>query len=572
MFIGGAFAVLCGLGYPAMNILYSKAIESTMVPPSQYGQMRHHINVYSGYIFMIGVVVFVCFGVMIGNLSASSAYLVRRIRHFVFQHYLRMDIGFFDKDKNTTGSLTANLATDSESIEGLGGATLGQILQSFVLLVAGLIVGIAINWRLALVCTSTVPLLLLAGFAEVYVLVQLQERVKGVYEKSGSYAAESVSSIRTIASLTRENGVLESYHSQVTDRVQSSIFSTMKSSFLYALSQGLSPLVMGLGFWYGSTLLRDGKTSVFGFFAAFSCVVFCAQSAGNIFSYAPNMGKAKKAADNVAQILSVYPKIDTWSNEGKVLDSEQVQGNIEFKNINFHYPTRPNVQVLKGLNLKVGPEQYVALVGESGSGKSTAIQLAERFYDPVSGKVTIDGEDISTLNINTYRKQLALVQQEPVLYSGTLRENILLGSIDDQQASDEDMYEAAKKANIHDFIMSLPDGYNTVAGAKGGLLSGGQKQRVAIARALIRKPKVLLLDEATSALDSESETVVQQALDEAAKGRTTIAVAHRISSIQNADMIYVFDKGVICESGTHQELLSQRGKYYELVQLQSLDN
>lgn len=535
--------------------------------------MRHDINAYSGYIFMIGVLTFIFFGVMFANLFIASSNLVRRIRLHIFRHYLRMDIGFFDKDNNTAGSLTSTLAKDAQSIEGLGGATLGQILQSIVLLVTGIIVGLAFNWRLALVCTATVPLLVLSGFAEVYVLLQLEQRAKKVYEKSGSYASEGVSAIRTVASLTREHGVWQNYHDQVSDRVRASVYSTMKSSLFYALSQGLSPWIMGLGFWYGSTLLKNGTTSVFAFFIAFTCVVFSAQSAGNIFSYSPNMGKAKQAGDNISHILSILPKIDTWSQEGKRLDdSAAVEGNIEFRDIDFRYPTRPHVPVLRKLNLKVQKEQYVALVGASGSGKSTTVQLAERFYDPLSGIVTLDGQDISKLNVNSYRKHLALVQQEPVLYSGTIRENILLGTTDDQQITDEDMYEAAKKANIHDFIMSLPDGYDTVSGAKGSLLSGGQKQRVAIARALIRNPKVLLLDEATSALDSESEKVVQQALDEAAKGRTTIAVAHRISSIQNADMIYVFDKGEIVESGTHQQLLSKQGKYYELVQMQSLDN
>jgi ATP-binding cassette subfamily B (MDR/TAP) protein 1 len=285
------------------------------------------------------------------------------------------------------------------------------------------------------------------------------------------------------------------------------------------------------------------------------------------------MGKARQAAGNIARILEMKPKIDTWSDEGDVLPFDSVQGGVEFKDVHFRYPTRPNVPVLRGLNLTVKKGQYVALVGSSGCGKSTTISLIERFYSPLGGAVLLDGHDISTLNVNEYRKHIALVQQEPVLYSGTLRENIMLGTIDDERdVTEEEMFAAAKKANIHDFIMSLPDGYETFAGSKGALLSGGQKQRIAIARALIRNPKVLLLDEATSALDSESEKVVQAALDEAAKGRTTIAVAHRLSTIQNADVIYVFENGKILESGTHQQLLANKRKYYELVQMQSLEN
>jgi ATP-binding cassette subfamily B (MDR/TAP) protein 1 len=263
------------------------------------------------------------------------------------------------------------------------------------------------------------------------------------------------------------------------------------------------------------------------------------------------------------------PEIDTWSPEGKEVPS--MEGSIEFRDVHFRYPTRPEQPVLRGLELSVQPGQYVALVGASGCGKSTTIAMLERFYDPLVGGVYVDGQEISSLNLNQYRNYLALVSQEPTLYQGTIRENILLGADKDPKDVPEKAIEqACKDANIYDFILSLPDGFNTIVGSKGSMLSGGQKQRVAIARALLRDPKILLLDEATSALDSESEKVVQAALDHAAKGRTTIAVAHRLSTIQKADIIYVFDQGRIVESGTHSQLMHRRGRYFELVNLQSL--
>lgn len=316
------------------------------------------------------------------------------------------------------------------------------------------------------------------------------------------------------------------------------------------------------------TLIAKGEIGQFQFFLCFSAVIFGAQSAGTIFSFAPDMGKAKQAAAELKALFDRQPEIDSWSEDGEKLSS--VEGHIEFRDVHFRYPTRPEQPVLRGLNLTVKPGQYVALVGASGCGKSTTIQLLERFYDPLAGGVYIDGKEISSLNVNNYRSWIALVSQEPTLYQGTVKENILLGA-DRENVPQEAIEQACKDANIYDFIMSLPDAFDTVVGSKGSMLSGGQKQRIAIARALLRDPKILLLDEATSALDSESEKVVQAALDKAAKGRTTIAVAHRLSTIQRADMIYVFDSGKVVEAGTHTELIHLRGRYYELVSLQSLE-
>lgn len=279
------------------------------------------------------------------------------------------------------------------------------------------------------------------------------------------------------------------------------------------------------------------------------------------------MGKAKESARALKILFDRVPAIDSWSPDGEKLS--EMEGSIEFRDVHFRYPTRPEQPVLRGLNLTVKPGQYVALVGASGCGKSTTIALLERFYDPLAGGIFVDGKEISRLNIANYRSFLALVSQEPTLYQGTIRDNVLLGA-DRDDVSEADIEFACREANIYDFVMSLPEGFATVVGSKGSMLSGGQKQRIAIARALLRDPKILLLDEATSALDSESEHVVQAALDKAARGRTTVAVAHRLSTIQKADVIYVFDQGRIVESGTHVELMKRGGRYSELVNLQSL--
>ena len=252
--------------------------------------------------------------------------------------------------------------------------------------------------------------------------------------------------------------------------------------------------------------------------------------------------------------------IDPSSEEGET--PEKIDSSIQFKGITFSYPTRPDIEVLKGFSLDIAVGKTYALVGASGCGKSTTIQLLQRFYDPSSGEVLVGGKDIRTLNIKWLRQHIGVVSQEPVLFDTTIAENILYGK---DGATQEEVKEAAVCANAHDFISKLPDGYSTQVGEGGVQLSGGQKQRIAIARALIRDPKILLLDEATSALDTESESIVQQALDSARAGRTTIIIAHRLSTIQNADLIASIRDGKIVEMGTHSELMDKEGLYYDLV-------
>ncbi|KAF1346480.1 multidrug resistance protein 1, 2, 3 [Delphinella strobiligena] len=567
MLIGLIFCVIAGGGNPTSAVFFAKSITALSLPESEYGELRHQANFWSWMFFMLAIVQLLSYVIHGTAFAFCSERLVHRARLQAFRHMLRQDIAFFDKEENTAGALTSFLSTETTHLAGMSGATLGTILSVLTTLIAGFIVSLAVGWKLALVCISTVPVVLASGFFRFWLLARFQARAKVAYEKSASFACEATSAIRTVASLTREDDVHDIYHEQLVGQQKVSLISVLKSSLLYAASQSCMFLCMALGFWYGGTLVASREYDIFQFFLCFMSVVFGAQSAGTIFSFAPDMGKAKSAAQELKTLFDRQPSIDHWSTDGEKLQG--VDGHIEFRDVHFRYPTRPEQPVLRGLNLTVKPGQYVALVGASGCGKSTTIALLERFYDPLSGGVYLDGKEVANLNINDYRNHIALVSQEPTLYQGSVRENILLGA-DRGDIPEEDVEKACRDANIYDFVMSLPDGMNTIVGSKGSMLSGGQKQRIAIARALLRNPKVLLLDEATSALDSESEKVVQAALDKAAKGRTTIAVAHRLSTIQKADMIYVFDAGRIVENGTHSELLSLRGRYYELVNLQSL--
>ena len=567
MCTGLFFAIICGGGNPTQAVFFAKSITALALPPQFYDELQSNASFWSLMFLMLAFVMLISFCANGAAFAYCSERLVFRVRDQAFRTMLRQDISFFDKEENSAGALTSFLSTESTQMAGMSGTTLGTILTVLTTLIAALTLAIAIGWKLGLVCTATVPVVLACGFFRFWILARFESRSKKAYEGSASYACEATSAIRTVASLTREDDVWDHYHDMLESQGKKSLRSIAKSSLLYAGSQSFTFLAMALGFWYGGTLIGSGEYNLFQFFVCFSAVIFGAQSAGTVFSFAPDMGKAKYAAQRLKILFDRKPAIDTWSTDGD--EVEHIDGTIEFRDVHFRYPTRPEQPVLRGLNLTVKPGQYVALVGASGCGKSTTIQLLERFYDPLAGGVFVDNKDISSYNVNNYRSFLSLVSQEPTLYQGTVKENVLLGVTEDV-VSDDRIIQACQDANIYDFIMSLPDGFDTVVGSKGSMLSGGQKQRVAIARALLRDPKILLLDEATSALDSESEKVVQAALDKAAKGRTTIAVAHRLSTIQNADMIYVFDQGRIVESGTHGELLDTKGKYFELVNLQSL--
>lgn len=569
MLVGCLFCVICGGGNPTSAVFFAKQITTLSHPvtPENKHQIKHDSDFWSSMFLMLAFVQFVAFSTQGVLFARCSERLIHRVRDRSFRAMLRQDVAFFDRDENTAGALTSFLSTETTHVAGISGVTLGTILLTATTLIAACVVSLAVGWKLSLVCISTIPVLLGCGFFRFWLLAHFQRRSKAAYASSASYASEAISAIRTVASLTREDDVLAIYQGSLAAQQRRSLISVAKSSALYAASQSLTFLAFALGFWYGGTLIAKFEYNQFQFFLCFMSVVFGAQSAGTVFSFAPDMGKAHGAAQELKTLFDRQPSIDTWSNEGEPVT--EVDGTLEFRDVHFRYPTRPEQPVLRGLNLTVRPGQYIALVGASGCGKSTTISLLERFYDPLSGGVYVDGREISTLNINDYRSFIALVSQEPTLYQGSIKENILLGT-SREDVSDEDIEHACREANIYDFIISLPEGFNTTVGSKGALLSGGQKQRIAIARALIRDPKILLLDEATSALDSESEKVVQAALDKAAKGRTTIAVAHRLSTIQKADIIYVFDQGRIVEQGTHSELMRKNGRYAELVNLQSL--
>lgn len=336
----------------------------------------------------------------------------------------------------------------------------------------------------------------------------------------------------------------------------------------YVFSQSAEFLVLALGFWYGCRLVANGEYSTTQFFTIFIAVVFGGQAAAQLFTWTTSLTKATGNANYIFWLRTIKSNIrETKDNRDKGPSEDDVS--IEAEKVEFRYKQRSATRVLRGISIKIKPGSYAAFVGPSGCGKSTIVSLLERFYDPTSGRLTVNGEDISRMSPTLYRRCMSLVQQNPPLYLGSVRENISIGL--DYEPSDDDIRAACEQANAQDLISSLPEGLHTHCGSRGLQFSGGQRQRIAVARALIRKPRLLLLDEATSALDTQSERIVQEALNKAASGRTTVAVAHRLSTIRHADVIFVIQDGEIAEMGTHEELQALRGRYHAMCLAQSLD-
>ncbi|KAF8574055.1 ste6-like protein [Ramaria rubella] len=566
--MGTVFAAMTGMVYPAFGIVFGNTIEAFQ--ETDRHSLRVDMDRNALWLFIIAIVTAITVAAQNFLFASAASKLTFKLRGLTFRAILRQDIEFFDDAKNSTGSLTSGLSENPQKVFGLAGITLGAIVQSLSCLIGGSIVGLVYSWKLALVGIACIPLVMSTGYIRLRIVVLKDQKNKRAHESSAQLACEAAGAIRTVASLTREEDCLVLYSRSLEEPLRHSTRVAVFSSLLFSLSQAMSFFVISLVFWYGSQLVAGAEIETKEFFICLMSTVFGASQAGMVFSFVPDISSAQGAANAIVNLLDSTPEINADCSKGKT--PENVMGHIRVEGVHFRYPTRPGVRVLRNLSLEVKPGTYIALVGASGCGKSTVVQLIERFYDPLAGGIYLDEQLVSDFNIQEYRKQIALVSQEPALYAGTVRFNILLGAIKPtDEVTQEEVEAACRDANILEFIQSLPDGFDTEVGGKGSQLSGGQKQRIAIARALLRNPKVLLLDEATSALDSKLERVVQEALDQAAKGRTTIAIAHRLSTVQNADCIYFLKDGRVDEAGTHEQLLALRGGYYEYVHLQALD-
>ncbi|KAK8037862.1 ABC transporter BEA3 [Apiospora marii] len=487
---------------------------------------------------------------------------------------------FFDDDANAHGTLTGRIASDAKQMEELIGLNL-VIFLSGVFTVAGCFaVSLAFGWKLALIGTFvTMPVILASGLWKLRQEVKFDQLNSAVFAESAQFATEAVGAFRTVAAFNLEESIIERYRVLLDDHVRVAVRRARFNSLVFGFTDSASLGCQALVFWYGGRLLLRGEYTLEAFFVCFMAIIQGSENAGIALGLAPNAAQAFTAANRILHVQTSAESDPTPSGDvnkrgdSSIIPDTEGGAQIELRNIHFSYPTRRDVPVFRGTSLTIEKGQYAAIVGPSGCGKTTIISLLERFYDleADSGDIFCNGTNINTLDRYSYRRDLSLVAQEPTMFQGTIRDNILLGAPEPEHISQARLEEVCHDASIHDFIASLPDGYGTDVGQRGVSLSGGQKQRIALARALIRNPKVLLLDEATSALDSESERAVQGALERARRGRTMVVVAHRLSTIQTADVIFVLDKGDVLERGTHQELLKLRGRYWNMCQSQAMD-
>ncbi|RWA12645.1 hypothetical protein EKO27_g2468 [Xylaria grammica] len=501
-------------------------------------------------------------------LAYCSESLTSRARERAFRSLLRQDAGFFDRPRHTTGALMSILSTSATQLAGLGGAVLSAILTAFASIAGGIILSLIIGFKLALVCTATIPVVLGCGWLRLRAMSAREATMRASGLDSVAYATEAITAVRTVSTLCLEGHVLTTYESMSARAAAQSLRSIFYTAALYAASQSAVQLVAALAFCYGGTLIADEGYTLLQYFVCFAALVSGSQAVGAIFSFAPDISKARYGGQDFKRLFDERPVIDIWNRDGAVLTDCRVS--IKLDGVSFRYPSRPESYALNDFSIEVHPGQTVALVGPSGCGKSTVLSLLERFYDPSSGAVFIDGIDLRQLNLAKYRALVSLVGQEPVLYQGSIRENLLLGT-GRETVSEQEIETACRQANILDFVQSLPCSFSTEVGSAGVMLSGGQKQRIAIARALLRNTPILLLDEATSALDRYSEAAVQLALDVASRNRTTIIVAHKLQTVRNANVIYVVEQGTLVKQSSHNNLMRLRGKYAKLVELQSLE-
>ncbi|KAJ4906985.1 ABC transporter B family member 1 [Raphanus sativus] len=564
MIIGSVGAFVHGCSLPLFLRFFADLVNSFGSNANNVDKMMQEVLKYALYFLVVGAAIWASSWAEISCWMWTGERQTTKMRIKYLEAALNQDIQFFDTEVRTSDVVSA-INTDAVMVQDAISEKLGNFIHYMATFASGFIVGFTAVWQLALVTLAVVPLIAVIGGIHTTTLSKLSNKSQESLSQAGNIVEQTVVQIRVVMAFVGESRASQAYSSALKTAQKLGY----KTGFAKGMGLGATYFVVfccyALLLWYGGYLVRhhltNGGLAIATMFAVMIGGLGLGQSVPSMGAFA----KAKVAAAKIFRIIDHKPTIERNSESGVELES--VTGLVELKNVDFSYPSRPDVKILNEFTLSVPAGKTIALVGSSGSGKSTVVSLIERFYDPTSGQVLLDGHDLKTLKLKWLRQQIGLVSQEPALFATSIKENILLGRPDADQVEVE---EAARVANAHSFIIKLPDGFDTQVGERGLQLSGGQKQRIAIARAMLKNPAILLLDEATSALDSESEKLVQEALDRFMIGRTTLIIAHRLSTIRKADLVAVLQQGSVSEIGTHDELFAkgENGIYSKLIRMQ----
>ncbi|WP_433927000.1 ABC transporter ATP-binding protein [Sorangium cellulosum] len=488
--------------------------------------------------------------------STAGERIVARLRAQLFAHFLRQEVAFFDGHR--TGELTSRLASDTMVLQGAVSVNVSMAVRCAASVIGGVAFLLITSPRLTLLMLTVVPLVALGSVSYGRHVRELSRAVQDSLARASEAAEEALSGIRTVRAFAAERREVDRYADRIGASLEVARARIRASAGFMGLVTFAGHAAAALVLWYGGHLVVDGRLTLGGLTSFLVYTVLVAFALGGLSDLWAQLMKAAGAAERIFDLLDREPAM---ADAGGV-EPLAVEGRLELQRVRFSYPSRRDAPVLKDIDISARPGEVIALVGPSGAGKSTIAALLLRFYDPDEGRILLDGRDVRELSPAWLRRQIGLVAQEPLLFAASIADNIRYGR---EGASDEQVEAAARAANAHDFIARFPAGYRTLVGERGVQLSGGQKQRVAIARAMLKDPRILVLDEATSALDAESEHLVQGALDALMKGRTTLIIAHRLSTVMGADRVLVVDGGTIVQSGAHAALLAEEGLYRRLV-------